>query len=292
MGFLEKIFGAINHFLEIIWGAILALFFKIVPPKMVELYHLSIAKIKEWFRLAKNFILSINPKLIIQKIKQSSLKDYIDILKSILKKINDFLTWAKNFDIKKAGSIPEILDEVVDTLWKFISYPFVKFWEFLKSLTPVLMVLTIIFTVLAAMAIYYAGTNGYKLYRHFHPTESIIEEKYQKPEYYQKNDRQFTLFGVDVPVYVEKSSSIKNIRFDITIESSNRFARNFLESKKYLVLDQINQGIEPVIPSFPLTEEGRAIIKLKIRREIDLLIKKLQIKGTISEIYVDEVMAN
>lgn len=292
MGFLEKIFGAINHILEIIWGAILTLFFKIVPPKIVELHNRSIAKIKEWFRLVKNFIFSIDPKLIVQKIKQSSLKDYIEILKVILKKLNDFLTWAKNFDIKKAGSIPEILDEVVATTWKIISYPFKRFWEFFKSLTPALMTLTLLFTFLLAIALYYAGTSGYKLYRHFYPTESIEEEKYQKPVYYQKIDRQFTLYGVDIPVYVEKSSSIKNLRLDITIEASNRFSRNFLESKKYMVMDQINQGIEPVIPAFPLTEEGRAIIKSKIKREIDLLIKELQINGAISEIYIDEVMAN
>ena len=50
--------------------------------------------------------------------------------------------------------------------------------------------------------------------------------------------------------------------------------------------------VEPVIPQLPIEEEGRQIIKEKLRLELNQFLKDNQIEGQILEIYVDYLMVS
>ena len=65
-----------------------------------------------------------------------------------------------------------------------------------------------------------------------------------------------------------------------------------LRVNENLIKNQLNGSVEPIVPSFPLEEEGKRIIKLKLKEEINNLVKKLKIQGSISKVYIDNVLAN
>ena len=84
------------------------------------------------------------------------------------------------------------------------------------------------------------------------------------------------------------------LTFDFTVEGSNRYIAAYFSSRvnENLIKDKLNNSIEPIVPSFPLEEEGKRIIKLKIKEEINELVQKLKIKGYISKVYINNVLAN
>ncbi len=116
----------------------------------------------------------------------------------------------------------------------------------------------------------------------------------KRPDYFLGDKKQFSLQNIDLPIYVENINAIRMLTFDFTVEGSNRYIAAYFSSRvnENLIKDQLNNSIEPIVPSFPLKEEGKRIIKLKIKEEINELVQKLKIKGHISEVYINNVLAN
>ncbi|OUR98707.1 hypothetical protein A9Q84_04645 [Halobacteriovorax marinus] len=117
------------------------------------------------------------------------------------------------------------------------------------------------------------------------------EEASKRKSYYKLQEKRFTITHVTMPVYIESVNTYKSLSIDFTFISSNRYIKHYFDRNRHLIKNRLNSTIQPVIPAFPLKEEGKAIIKDKIQKELNLLIKELKIKGEIKEVYIKSILA-
>ena len=78
---------------------------------------------------------------------------------------------------------------------------------------------------------------------------------------------------------------------DFTLVASNRYIKEYFYENIHLVKDRLNSSVHPIIPEFPLEQEGKQIIKDKIRLEVNKLIKDLRIKGHIDKVHIHSILA-
>jgi hypothetical protein len=112
-----------------------------------------------------------------------------------------------------------------------------------------------------------------------------------RPAYYKRNERQLYIRDLRFPVYVESKSSSKSLTMDITVITSNKYTRAYLNENHFIVKDAFNSRIEPIIPSFPLEAEGKIILKTKIEKELNKLIKKYKIDGKVENVHIHAITA-
>lgn len=107
--------------------------------------------------------------------------------------------------------------------------------------------------------------------------------------------RVFEVKDVYMPVYIQSAAAMKSLYMDFAFESSNRYIKAFFEQiygvNQRLIQNKINTSIEPVVPEFPLKEEGKRIIKEKVKKDMNDLLKELGIKGEVEEVYIKNILA-
>ena len=64
----------------------------------------------------------------------------------------------------------------------------------------------------------------------------------------------------------------------MVLECPNRTTQQFLYNSPHLIQDKLNNTIAPQITSFPLTEEGKIILRKKIQIELSNLLKENHFK--------------
>lgn len=140
--------------------------------------------------------------------------------------------------------------------------------------------------------------NAEKIAEKERARKGIQEEKVEnatvvskRPGYYKQNEKQLILRNVVMPIYIESTTSHRKLQMDLTIVSSNRYIKEFFFEKPYHINNALNSTVEPIIPTFPLQKEGKDIIKAKVKKEINKLIKDLKIKGEVKEIYIHSIIA-
>lgn len=171
--------------------------------------------------------------------------------------------------------------------------PFISFktWYDTLSATTVAVSLTLIIASTSSLfSIWYFSGDLYNKVRGPASAEEAIEIGV-RPVYYKKNEKHFTIFNLSMPLYIEGIHNPKQVKIDFTIEPSNRYIKEYFFENEYLIHDRINLMVHPIIPSLPLSEEGKVILKDKLLLELNQLIKDLKIKGKIDEIYVNSVLA-
>ncbi len=112
-----------------------------------------------------------------------------------------------------------------------------------------------------------------------------------RPSYYKQHERVFYMRNIVIPIYIESVNSYKKLEADVVVIPSNKYIKEYLAKNIHLINDALNSTLEPVIPTFPLTEEGKLVITNKIKREINNVIKSLQIKGNIQYVYLHYIFA-
>ncbi len=120
---------------------------------------------------------------------------------------------------------------------------------------------------------------------------AIERPKEIRPRYYKRNEKELLVSNVIVPSYIEGKSALRKLQIDFTIISSNRYIREYFFDNTYLLEDVLNSKIEPIIPGFPLSDEGKLILKEKIKAELNQLIHKMKIKGKVDQIYISSILA-
>ena len=128
------------------------------------------------------------------------------------------------------------------------------------------------------------------------PASELVEEVDQataisrRPAYYKKIEKQFQITNINLPAYLNANGSLKKIVIDFTFESSNKYIKQYFWENPYLIQDTLNSNIEPVSITFPLQKEGKIIIKDKIKREMNNLLKRLHIKGEVEQVYIHSMI--
>lgn len=121
----------------------------------------------------------------------------------------------------------------------------------------------------------------------YDPSEGLMPHG----DFYKIKDRQLLVSDIDLPVYIESSAAIKSLTIDFTFESSNRYIKQFFLHNEHTLKNKLNATLETVIPSFPLTDEGKNVIKEKLIFEMNALLKEKQIEGKILKIYIHTIVA-
>lgn len=117
-----------------------------------------------------------------------------------------------------------------------------------------------------------------------------VEPKNLRAEYYKQSEKHLLVNGVTVPIYVGKGNAPRTLILDFTMLMSNRYLKSFFYEKDFLLKDRLNTHFEPVIPTLPLEEEGKRIIKEKMIYETNELIKELGIQGEVEDVYFHTII--
>lgn len=112
-----------------------------------------------------------------------------------------------------------------------------------------------------------------------------------RPKYYKRNERELLVANVVIPSYIEGTTALKKLQVDFTVISSNRYIREYFFDNTHLVEDVFNSKIEPMLPGFPLGDEGKLILKEKIKDELNALLKRMKIEGKIDQVYISSLLA-
>ena len=107
-------------------------------------------------------------------------------------------------------------------------------------------------------------------------SDSMDRNAWKRSKYRNFKHRVMSLSGVSMPIYIESRKGMQSVKIDFTFISSNRYISQYFKVpiNEFKLRDRINKSVEPVIPSFPMEPEGKRIIKGKIKKEMNGLLKE------------------
>ena len=112
-----------------------------------------------------------------------------------------------------------------------------------------------------------------------------------RPQYYRQKERMTSVTDINLQIFLEDTNRNRQVWVDFSVLSSNRNVILYLNAHEVELKDHITSNVEPVIPQLPVEDEGRMIIKDKLKAEINLFLEKNGIEGKILEVYIDYLMA-
>lgn len=113
-----------------------------------------------------------------------------------------------------------------------------------------------------------------------------------RPKYFMQTEKLTSFRDLNLQLFLEDTKRNRQVWIDFTSLSSNRNIVLFLNDHRVEVFDYLNMHVEPIIPHLPIEEEGRLIIKEKIRLELNNLLKEHKIEGKILEIYINYLIVS
>jgi hypothetical protein len=114
----------------------------------------------------------------------------------------------------------------------------------------------------------------------------------RRPVYFGREDRTFSMKELNLQIFLEDTRHNQQMIFDYTAITSNRNVILYLKEHDEKIRDLLSTQIEPIIPRLPIEDEGKSIIKDKIRNELNQLLKEEKIEGQILEIYIDYILGS
>lgn len=283
MGLIEKLENLVNLLLFKLGELI----YKLVPAPVKKLHEKYALKKEAALRLVKQSPALLKPLAInFLKKTQATISEY-----NIKARLTE--TYQK--------ALAQNKEKVSGSKGKFktlLMAPVLIFGEWLKGLTAAQSLVLMGFTGLSVLAIIGIGFSGQRLAKNYLETgrtpASVIEEEvlYERPEYYKKQTRFFEVTSLRLPVYIAEVNELKSVDVDFIATLTNRSSRQYLEKNEFRLRDHLILTIEPSVASFPLTDEGREIIRRKIFIEINEFLKENQVQGEVTELKVTYVLAN
>lgn len=136
--------------------------------------------------------------------------------------------------------------------------------------------------------------EDFKQIGHDNPIKAIKLKQVlsSRPVYYRQEERMMTIEDINLQLFLEDTHRNRQVWIDFSVLASNRNAILYLKDHQVELKDHLSTNVEPVIPQLPVEEEGRMIIKDKLKSEINQFLEKNQIEGKILEIYIDYLMAS
>jgi flagellar basal body-associated protein FliL len=280
MNLIEKLENLINKIL-IKLGELV---YKIVPRPLKVLVEKYETKKAALIALIKQSPTHFKPLIINQTKKTlASLKAHKDQFQVTYK---DALSQYKE---KSAGSKSKFK--------KILLTPFLIVDQWLKGLSTYQSLMLMGFSCASILAVIGIGFSGQKLLKIQNETirepASVVEEPtYDRPGYYKKQTKHFGIVNFRLPVYVAQVNEIHAVDMDFTATLSNRSSRMYLEKNEFQLRDHLILQIEPSVASFPLTDEGKDIIRDKLLMEINEFLRLHNIDGQVVELKITYVLAN
>lgn len=295
MKFFTKIEDFINKILLKLIAAFWALVHKIIPQKFFDFIEKTKQKIinfkifliekkSQLIAAIKGKVLQLKEKIFVVIFKLKSLP-YKDLLIEKINKVKEEFQILKNADHKSF---------VIKCL-NYIILPFKKTLEFLKGLDPNKVGIGVLLSMIMLLSVVTVFDQATDIYQKENPRKpaSVEEVEFNRPEYYKKDDRTYTLIEVKMPLYIESIHDIRTITLDITITTSTRFAKKYLEFNGEKVRDHLVMNVEPILSSFPLNDpEGKRVINAKVRDELNLFLIGENVEGEVDEVRLTYILGH
>lgn len=226
------------------------------------------------------------------KSSKELIKKSLDIQKQKTTAMKEMVQKAKSTDFKKIDYKKGIL-----AFFAIIAPFFLKIQKWFLALKPTtILTFTLTGTVgaLTSIEVYKSATQKEKVVREV-ANETIETEVISPPSYYHMDAKTFELDEVTMPIFIEKVTDMKTLRIDLSFETSNRYIKAYFEAdygkQKNLIRNKINSTLEPIVPEFPLEEEGKRVIETKVKNDVDELLKDLNIEGKIEKVLIKNILA-
>jgi flagellar basal body-associated protein FliL len=286
MGFIEKIETIINKIIMSILHAIGVGMKKVTPQfifKLHDKFQFSQQRFKTWFKQLPNLIL----KWLLTK--GNSFKSNLATIdfKGIVNQHTKMI-------IEKSGVSAD--SSVFKKVRALFLAPFYLASQWFNGLSTNQALLLMTFTgasLLAVIGIFSSGSRIALIEEAARRPASIEPEAiYDRPDYYKKETKHFDMSSLRLPVFFSDINQLKSVDIDYTATLSNRAAKMYLEKQEFQLRDHLIIQIEPIVPSFPLEEEGKDIIRKKIQQEIDQFLIKHGIEGKTVDVKITYVLAN
>jgi flagellar basal body-associated protein FliL len=136
--------------------------------------------------------------------------------------------------------------------------------------------------------------EGLKLFSHETPIVKVELDfhLHGRPDYYRMQARSYTMQDVDLQVFEEDLNRNHQVYLDFTLIASNRNIVLYLKDNEMKIRDRLSTNVEPILPRLPVEDEGKRIIKDKIRDEINDILKEEKIEGKIQDVYLNFSMSS
>jgi flagellar basal body-associated protein FliL len=181
-------------------------------------------------------------------------------------------------------------------VWMALTTPFSFLFQWAASLKPTHFVILFVFTTASVLSTLGIVIESRKIISHedqiSRAPASAEADTYQRPEYHKKNERELTFNNVKIPVYVTGANELRSLIIDFSVVTSNRATKAWLESREFQMRDHLVHTLEPVLPSFPMSDEGRAMITEKLQQEVNHFIEKHQVEGVVKETRLIYILAH
>lgn len=177
-----------------------------------------------------------------------------------------------------------------------LAAPFGFLYQWAKSLKPAHFVLLFVFTLGSVLSLMGIAINSHRILKQSDaaraPASVEQVDPYDRPEYYKKETREVTFTNVKLPVFVTGITELRSLLVDFSTITSNRATKQWLERHEFQIRDHLVLTVEPVLPAFPMTDEGRTILVDKLKHELNIFLAQNQIEGTVTEVRIVYILAN
>ncbi len=120
----------------------------------------------------------------------------------------------------------------------------------------------------------------------------INQEEIKKPRYHLAYLRQYRFTDVGLQLLLEDTKRNKQVYFEFVIQTKNREGVSILKHHEVEIKDHLMMNIEPVVPGLPLDDEGKRIIRDKVKFEVNSYLKHHHLETEIEEVFIDYILAS
>lgn len=285
MELLTKLEDLVNRLLFWIGSKIATLLLKVIPTPVQKFYR----NINQHFTAAVSFVRNF-PQWVKSQIAALRARPKIQIdYKGLIAQAIDAGTKAfkktKDKSPLKAIGIAAIAPLLFLVNWA-------------RTLKPAHFMVLSVFTVGSLLSLVGISYNARTILKEKYfagrtPASAEAEvDSYDRPEYYKKTEREVFFNSVKVPVYVEGINELRALMIDVSLITSNRATRIWLLREEFSLRDHLVLTLEPVIPAFPMTPEGRQILTQKIQDELNAYLREHQVNGHVEEVRLIHILAH
>lgn len=117
-------------------------------------------------------------------------------------------------------------------------------------------------------------------------------ERNLRPAYYNQEKKQITIYSLNLPILTDENKKTKSILVDFTVQLDTRISKVLLENLHHELNDLINMNTSPIVKDFPMTIEGKTIIKNKLIESLNTLLNKKDIKSEVKDIHIVSILSS
>ncbi len=175
-----------------------------------------------------------------------------------------------------------------------VSVPFIFLLNWARSLHPIHGFILGSFTIGSIFSAAMIGKATYQiLYEDFfHRSPAAVDDSYIRPDYYKKETRTTSLSSVKIPAIVDGVNGLRSVLIDVSFLASNRETKKILDTSEFSLRDHLIVTLEPVLPQFALTDEGREMLKEKLEIEVNHYLKNHNAPGFVEETHIIHILAH